>query len=323
MRAARGPDGHDGAVTGQGKGRRTTRPRPARPRGPEPRPGTHVLPTATAEILRDADVADGWMLLLDGVPTSYLDLADPTHLEFEYVRWIGHVLDLAAGPGVPLRVVHLGGGACTLPVYVAATRPGSRQLVAEYDAELVALVREQFGIRTGPGLKIRAGDARDVLARCADDSADVVVRDAFAGPATPAHLTSVEFVADVARVLRADGVYCANVTDGPAMRLARAEIATARAVFGHVALVAETPVLRGRRYGNLVVLGSATPLPTLDLARVLARSVAPTRVLDAADAQRFASGTPPITDASLDTPTPPPPPSTRPDGWHITNPPNE
>ncbi|GAA0263402.1 fused MFS/spermidine synthase [Cryptosporangium japonicum] len=272
-----------------------------------PQPGTHQLTDVTAEIVRDLDTDAGWMLLLDGVPNSYLDLDDPTHLEFEYQQWMGRAVDLHEPEADVVSFVHIGGGACAFPRYVAATRSGARQLVAEYNPELIALIREVFGVRTGPGLRIRAGDGRDVLAGQHSASADVVVRDAFVGPVVPPHLTTTEFVTDVARVLRPTGLYLANVTDGPPLALARAEVATARKTFEHVALVSETPVLKGRRYGNLVLLASPAPLPTSDLARLLARSVAPTRVLEGPDLEKFTAGAVVTTDdAPLVPPAPPP-----------------
>ena len=260
-----------------------------------------MLSQVTAEIVQDLDVADGWMLLLDGVPNSYLDLADPTRLEFEYQQWMARAVDLHTSAG-PLAVVHVGGGACAFPRYIAATRPDARQLVAEYDPELIALVREVFGVRTGPGMRIRAGDGRDVLAGQRTDSANLVVRDAFVGPIVPPHLTTTEFLIDVARVLRPDGLYLANVTDGPPLTLAKAEVATARASFPHVALVSEAPVLKGRRYGNLSLLASPAPLPTEDLTRLLARSVAPTRVLAGDELDRFTAGAAVTTDSEPLTP---------------------
>ena len=84
----------------------------------------------------------------------------------------------------------------------------------------------------------------------------------FAGARTPAHLTSVEFAADAHRVLRPGGVYVANVADGPPLRFARGQVATLRAVFRHVCLLAEPGTLRGRRFGNLVAVASdARPAP--------------------------------------------------------------
>src|SRR5258708_19735628 len=98
------------------------------------------MSTSQFALAADADRPAAWTLLADGFPQSHVDLDDPRHLEFEYVRRIGHLLDLAAPAGVPLRVLHLGGGALTLARYVAATRPGSRQLAVDSDAALVEFV---------------------------------------------------------------------------------------------------------------------------------------------------------------------------------------
>src|SRR3712207_209821 len=194
-------------------------------------PGPTPVAGGTAELLGDADRDGSWVLVVDGTPQSHVDLEDPAHLEFEYVRRMGHVLDLAAEPGAALDVVHLGGGALTLPRYVAATRPGSRQRVVEIDEPLTALVREYLPLPRQARIRVRGADAREALSTMHPASADVVVTDVFAGARTPAHLTSVEFAAEVARVLRPGGVYAANVADGPPLRFARAQVATLRTAF--------------------------------------------------------------------------------------------
>src|SRR5258705_1100717 len=106
-----------------------------------------------AELVPDADRAAGWTLLLDGTPQSYVDLNDPTWLEYEYVRRLASVLDATGEPGAGLRILHLGGGALTLPRYVAATRPGSVQRVVERDAALAALVRGVLPLPRGADLR--------------------------------------------------------------------------------------------------------------------------------------------------------------------------
>ena len=213
-----------------------------------------------AELLRDADRRAAWMLLVDGVPQSHVDLEDPGYLDFEYVRRLGHVIDTAAPPGQPLRVLHLGAGALTLARYVAASRPGSPQLAVEVDAALVDLVRLRLPLRRGR-VRVRVGDAREVLERLPRGSYDVVIADVFAAGRTPAHLTTVEFVNAVRRVLSEGGVFAANVADGAPLAHSRAQVATARAVFPQVALMADAGVLRGRRFGNLVLVASPEPLP--------------------------------------------------------------
>ena len=138
-----------------------------------------------AELLRDADRRAAWMLLIDGVPQSHVDLDDPGYLDFEYVRRIGHVIDEAAPAGQPLRVLHLGAGALTLARYVAASRPGSPQLAVEVDAALVDLIRLRLPPRNRR-LRVRVGDARAELERLRPGSFDVVIADVFAGGRTPA-----------------------------------------------------------------------------------------------------------------------------------------
>ena len=155
-------------------------------------PGPTPVDGGTAELLGDADRDGSWVLLVDGTPQSHVDLEDPTHLEFEYVRRMGHVLDLAAEEGRPIDVVHLGGGALTLPRYVAATRPGSRQRVVELDRPLTELVRAHLPLPRDARVRVRAADAREGLAALPPGGADVVVSDVFSGARTPAHLTSVE-----------------------------------------------------------------------------------------------------------------------------------
>ncbi len=137
-----------------------------------------------AELLRDADRPNAWVLLIDGVAQSHVDLDDPTYLDFEYVRRLGHVIDTAAPPGQPLRVLHLGAGALTLARYVAATRPRSSQVAVEVDPELVELIRSRLPLGRAR-LRVRVGDARAVLERLWPGSFDVVIADVFAGGRTP------------------------------------------------------------------------------------------------------------------------------------------
>jgi spermidine synthase len=260
------------------------------------------------ELLRDADRREAWMLLIDGVPQSHVDLEDPGYLDFEYVRRIGHVIDAAAPAGRPLRVLHLGAGALTLARYVAATRPGSPQLAVEVDAALVDLIRLRLPLDAK--VRVRVGDARTELERMATARFDVVIADVFAGGRTPADLTSAEFWAAARRVLRGTswaGVVAANVADGAPLAHARAQVATARTAFPHACLIADAAVLRGRRFGNLVLAASPGPLPVDVLTRRAAGDPMPGRVVHGRDLARFTAGAKPVTDATA-TPSPAAPP---------------
>jgi len=159
----------------------------------------------------------------------------------------------------------------------------------------------------GPRVRARIGDARAVLERLAPGSFDVVIADVFEGGRTPAHLTSAEFWAAGRRGLRGTGVFAANVADGAPLAHARAQVATARAVFPHACLIADAAVLRGRRFGNLVLAASPSPLPADTLTRRAAGDPMPGRVLHGRDLARFTAGAKPVIDATA-TPSPAAPP---------------
>ncbi|MFK3729540.1 spermidine synthase [Streptomyces sp. NPDC088090] len=261
-----------------------------------------------AELIPDRDRPRAWTLLLDGAPQSHVDLDDPAALAFEYQRRLGHVADLAAPPGRPLQAVHLGGGAFTLARYVAATRPRSTQQVVEIDEPLVRLVRRELPLDPGARIRVRAVDARAGLAKVPDGWADLIIADVFRGARTPAHLTSTEFLDEVRRALRPGGTYAANLADGPPLAHLRGQIATAAAVFPELALIADPTVLRGRRFGNAVLVASGRELPVADLTRRVATDPHPGRVEHGRALADFTGGAEPVTDATAKA-SPAPPPS--------------
>jgi hypothetical protein len=282
-----------------GSGRRRA-PRPARTGA---RVAVHQdVRLGSAELVPDLDRTDAWLLFIDGVPQSGVDLGDPGYLEFEYVRRIGHVADLAFPPGAPLRVLHLGGGALTLPRYLQYTRPGSRQLVAELDDALTDLVRGHLPLPAGHRIRVRAADARAVTESVRPASYDLVIADVFAGAVTPARLTTAEFAAATARALRPGGVYAVNVASGiprEGLGAARSAVATIRSEYRETCMIAESSVLRGRRRGNLVLIGSDQPLPEAALGRAVAGDPFPARLVAGEDLRRFASGAAVVTDATV------------------------
>ncbi|MDX2543818.1 spermidine synthase [Streptomyces sp. WI04-05B] len=260
-----------------------------------------------AELTPDRDRARAWTLFIDGAPQSHVDLDDPAYLSFEYQRRLGHVIDLVAPPGKPVQVVHLGGGALTLARYVAATRPRSTQQAVERDAALVQLVRRELPLDPNARIRVRSTDAREGLAKIPDGWADLVIADVFSGARTPAHLTSVEFLTDVRRVVNDAGCYAANLADGPPLAHLRGQIATAGAVFPELALIADPTVLRGKRFGNAVLVGSAHPLPIAELTRRTASDPHPARLEHGRTLADFTGGAVPVTDAAaVASPAPPP-----------------
>ncbi|MBT3153947.1 fused MFS/spermidine synthase [Streptomyces sp. CHD11] len=272
----------------------------------EPISVTRTVGHGTAKLMPDVDRERAWLLTVDGAPQSYVDLDEPTHLEFEYARRLGHVLDVVAERGAPLDAVHLGGGAFTLPRYLAATRPGSVQHVVEVDRGLLDLVAGELPLPAGAGITLHAADARAWLEAAPDDSADVLVADVFGGSRVPAHLTSVAYVREAARVLRPGGVYLANLADAAPFAFLRSQLATLGTRFGELALIAEPGVLRGRRFGNAVLAGADHPLDIAGLSRASAADAFPARVEHGAALRDFMAGARPVRDEDA-VPSPAPP----------------
>jgi hypothetical protein len=245
-----------------------------------------------------SEFTSGFELIVDDTPQSHVDLDDPTHLHFEYVVRMGAVIDQL--PPGPLTAVHLGAGAMTLPRYVEATRPGSRQQVIELEAPLAALVREHLPLPRGAAIRVRIGDARagvHKLPPALSGSCDLVVSDVYSGAQTPAHLTSVEFYRELRTLLTPDGVLLVNVADGPGLAFARRQAATVAEVLPEIGILADTQVLKGRRFGNLVIAASASPLPTEWLPRMLAAGPHPAKIAQGAEVASFIQGARVVTDA--------------------------
>ncbi|QDZ15040.1 spermidine synthase [Humibacter ginsenosidimutans] len=254
-----------------------------------------------AVIEPDRWVPGSFQLVVDGTPQSHVDLDDPTRLFFEYVQRMGNVIDLLREPGEPITAVHLGAGAMTLPRYIAATRPGSRQQVIELESDLVDLVRTELPLPKSAQIRVRHGDAREVVAKLPGGlrgTVDLLIVDIFSGARTPAHVTSVEFYREAASLLAPDGVVLVNVADGPPLSFARGQAATLASVVEHVAALAETQVLKGKRFGNIVLVGSNAELPMDWLPRLLASGPHPAKAVAGDELRQFTAGASVVTDAT-------------------------
>jgi spermidine synthase len=217
-----------------------------------------------AEVVVDPQRPSGRLLILDRGHNSYVDLNDPTHLEFRYIRVMVDLIDTEM-PAGPLDVLSIGGGGFTLPGYLDATRPGTDQVVLEIDSSLVDIGRADLGF--GDEAVVVVDDARRSIARVPEGSVDVVMGDAFSGLTVPWHLTTIEFVETLSEKLAPGGLYTVNIIDRPEARFARAEAATLQAVFEHVAVFAPPGYFTGERGGNYVLVGSHDPM---DMERVAA-----------------------------------------------------
>lgn len=233
-----------------------------------------------ATIEPDTFTDGGCILSIGGAEQSHVNLADPEELFYEYLRRIGHVVDLMAPLGEAICALHLGAGALTLARYIQATRPGSVQYAVELERELLDFVLQQLPMPAGTELHTVIGDARDALTELPSDLRfDVVILDIFSGPEAPEHIACTEFYEEAAAKLSAHGVLIVNVGDEPGLALERSQVAAMRLALTDVAAVAETGMLAGRYPGNIILTGTQTPWPAAWTAALTARGPHPASVL--------------------------------------------
>jgi spermidine synthase len=257
------------------------------------RSGSEVLAAVGDMVVqRDAGRASGRLLRHGDMDASYVDLADPRHLEFDYLRRMRDVVEALRAR----RVIHIGGAACALARALAATDRERRQDVVEVDPDVLAFAREHLGLRRAPGLRVRQGDGRAFLRTRPDGSADAILVDAFVGARVPRHLVTAEALTDAARVLAPRGALAVNVVDAPPLNDTRAIAAGLLEAFAVVAGLAAGPVLRGRRAGNVVLIAAPGPLPIERLRTRASADPSPAALLAPADALAFTGGTPPWRD---------------------------
>ncbi|MEV7661206.1 fused MFS/spermidine synthase [Paenarthrobacter sp. NPDC089316] len=237
-----------------------------------------------ATIEPDPLVEGSFILSIGGAEQSHVNLAEPAEIFYEYLRRIGHVVDLAAEPGKAIRALHLGAGALTLARYIQATRPGSEQYAVELERELLDFVLQKLPMPAGTKLNTHIGDARDALAELPTEPGfDVVILDIFSGPEAPAHIACREFYDEAAARLSPHGVLIVNVGDEPALTLVRSQVAALREAMPDVAAFAETGMFAGRYPGNIILVGTRKPWPAEWTTELLNRGPHPASVLQGVD----------------------------------------
>ena len=256
-----------------------------------------VLPHRSdgARLVPDLAYPRAFTLRIGRTDQSYVDLDDPLRLEFDYVQRLADIVDSVAEPG-RIRVVHVGGAGMTLPRYLAATRPTSAQVVLEPDIELTAFVRRHLPLPARSGIKVRGTDGRRGIAELRDGYADLMIIDAFVGARVPAELTTSDLLADARRALSDHGVIIINLTDRGPLGYAKRVLAGVRLAFPHLLLCAEASTLKGRRFGNVIIAGCATPLPYAAIAERAGRPPFPYRVLHGARLRQLLADSVPFSD---------------------------
>jgi hypothetical protein len=101
-------------------------------------------------------------------------------------------------------------------------------------------------------------------------------------------------------------VYLANLPDAAPFPFLRSQLATLATVFEELVLIAEPGVLRGRRFGNAVLVAGHRAVDVAALNRLTAADAFPARVVHGAGLRRFIGGARPVRDEDA-VPSPEPP----------------
>lgn len=263
---------------------------PADPAAPPPT-RTIQLGTSGQQARIEADELGGHELFIGGHVQSHVDLADPTHVRYEYLRRIATVIDEVTPAGAPLAVLHLGAGALTLVRYVQATRPASAQVVVDIDRELVDFVTTTLPLPAGTDLEVVVGDAREAVAELAGERFDVVVLDVPSNTPETDHLAGPDFHLELLDLLTEQGVLLVNVGDDDGLEFLAEQVRSleeAATTEGHDGcwVLADAGMLDHLALGN-AVLAVGSGLRTAQAA-LAASGPHPGAVLDPAGAAALA-----------------------------------
>jgi len=227
--------------------------------------GEHV----SARLLPERGTHGGYSLVIEGTTQSHVNPDDPLDLQLEYTRLVASVIDGCREPGVPLRVLHLGAGALTIPRYVAATRPRSVQHVVELHRELFEFVLDVLPLDDDVELSVEFDDGRVAVERAARAGGgwDVAVVDVFSGAVSPRHMSTAEFFGQLDQLLAPDGLVVVNTLATAGLGMSREVIATLAARYEDVLALAAPAVVEGMSLGNVVIAASSEPLAGEEMLR--------------------------------------------------------
>ena len=246
----------------------------------------------SARLLPERGTNGGYSLVIEGTTQSHVNPLDPLDLQLEYARLVASVIDGCREPGVPLRVLHLGAGALTIPRYVAATRPGSTQHVVELHRELLEFVLDVLPLDDGVELTVEYDDGRAAVERAARIAGgyDIAVVDVFSGRVAPRHMSTAEFFTLVGQLLARDAVVIVNTLATSGLEMSREVGATLASIHAEVVALASPVVLTGAGLGNVVFAASASPFVEGELVRLANLGPRPIELLRGTSFESFVDG---------------------------------
>jgi spermidine synthase len=179
-----------------------------------------------------------------GARQTVVKLGDPAHLDLPYAGSAFTGLALCAGPRRVL-VVGLGGG--TLPMFLRHYYPDATIDAVDINPDVVKVAREFFGFRDDARMRAHVADGRKFIEETSQPY-DLIFLDAFGADSVPPSLTTREFLGAVRRALRPDGVVVGNIWNRAHNPLHDSMVRTYQEVFS------ELYILDVQHAGNRIVL---------------------------------------------------------------------
>jgi predicted membrane-bound spermidine synthase len=136
---------------------------------------------------------------------------DPNKLVFWYTQRMAEVVAQAPKHD---RILILGGGAFTLPQYLAKTYPDSTVDVVEIDPELADIARRYFHYADPKNVNMIFEDARTYVNK-SKQTYDVILVDVYSDSSVPFSLMTKEYGQQLARLVAKDGVVVVNMIASP------------------------------------------------------------------------------------------------------------
>jgi len=163
------------------------------------------------------------------------------------------------------KTLLIGGAGYSFPKDYLKVYPDKQIEVVEIDPQMTEIAKKYFNLHENPNLKIVHEDGRIFLNRGEAEKYDAVFLDAFSSLFNvPFHLTTIEAVSEINRVLKPDGVVIFNLggaISGKKSRFLQSEIATYRAVFPQVLLFKVRPERADEEVQNLIIVALKTKNP--------------------------------------------------------------
>lgn len=179
-----------------------------------------------------------------GARQSVVKVGDPDHIELPYAKTMFAGLALMPDPQ-RILIVGLGGG--TIPVFLHKHYPKATIDVVDIDPVVVAVAREYFDFREDAKLRAHVADGRKFIEECRKPY-DVIFLDAFSADSIPYTLATQEFLKAVRRAASPRGVVLSNIWDRFSNPLYDEMLRTYRSVFDEVC------VMEVRASGNRIVV---------------------------------------------------------------------